>query len=154
MFDTTQDRMDEATAADVRASSLNEGDVMLCHFGASDRPVELVRILSVDSDPKAQVWVVSVDKPDGDFMVDRAALIKNDTTFVAIGPFAWGRSTKSIDEAVRIMKTQVPRSYLSKGKHRFPVYKVSGEFMGVNGMGSIEYRGRIEQVHEGFIIGR
>lgn len=72
-------------------------------------------------------------------------------TFVAIAPYAWGKSTKSIDDAVRNAKKHVPRSLLTPGRYPISVYVVTGTFLGVDGLGRIEYKNgavtRLESSH-------
>jgi hypothetical protein len=76
------------------------------------------------------------------------------TTFVAIGPLAWGKSETSVDEAVRNMKRNIPKVYVKAGTHKFPVYRVDGEFLGVDGFGGVQYKGKIEQVGERIVVVR
>lgn len=62
-------------------------------------------------------------------------------TFIAIGPFAWGKSEVSTAEALRNVRRHVPRSLLKKGKHPIHVYEVE-TFLSVDGLGRIEYKGK------------
>ena len=62
-------------------------------------------------------------------------------TFIAIGPFAWGKSEVSTVEALRNVRRHVPRSLLNKGKHPIRVYEVEN-FLSVDGLGRIEYKGK------------
>ena len=72
-------------------------------------------------------------------------------TFIAIAPFAWGRSANSIEEAVKNAKANICRSFLKKGRWPINVYDVEN-FIAVDGMGRIGYKGAApEKVHTSYI---
>jgi hypothetical protein len=56
--------------------------------------------------------------------------------YIAVGPLAWGRGT-TIDEAVRRMRTQIPRVYVKPG-YGYAVYEV-GPNTEVDGLGGLSY---------------
>ena len=59
-----------------------------------------------------------------------------DTEYIAIGPFAWGKAN-TIQQAVRKMRTQVPRCYVRPG-YGYAVYEVGPETF-VNELGGLSY---------------
>lgn len=62
-------------------------------------------------------------------------------TFVAIGPFAWGRG-KDIEAAIRNAKKEVSRAYVRK-PYKMYVYEVQ-QFAGISDMdGGISYKGDV-----------
>jgi hypothetical protein len=67
-------------------------------------------------------------------------------TYVARGPMCWGRAD-DVDTAVKNAKKSAPRIYLTPGQaYSVDVYRITGEFIGVDGMGSISYRGTCEHI--------
>lgn len=56
--------------------------------------------------------------------------------YIALGPFAWGKGA-TIDQAVRKMRTQIPRVYVKPG-YGYVVHEV-GPDTWVDGMGNLNY---------------
>ena len=82
-------------------------------------------------------------------------------SYVAIAPFGWGMSKRSIDEAVKIAKENMPGQgkhasppYVKAGAHPIFIFAVHGDFFGVTGMGAIQYKGRVEELGQRKVVVR
>lgn len=58
------------------------------------------------------------------------------TEYIALGPYAWGKAD-TVEQAVRRMRTQVPRVYVKPG-YGYVVYEV-GPDTNVDGIGNLSY---------------
>jgi hypothetical protein len=73
-------------------------------------------------------------------------------TFVAVGPFAWGKG-EMVSKAANNCRREIPRSMLRKGKHPIYVYRVTAfDYVNDNGGVVVGKGGTCEKVDTQHIL--